>query len=152
MVTAKLLRWLVALLVLTAFPRVSQASFHLWRISEVYSNSDGSIQFIELYVPGTLDNGETQMNGRTIVVTAPGGGTNTFTFNSNLSGSTGGKRLLIATPGFSLLPGAVTPDFTLPCGPFFDHTAATININFANSTDSMSIIVTPVPLPTKVYL
>lgn len=142
------LQALIAVLVLTAFPNISQASFHLWRIKEVYSNVDGSVQFIELIVPGA-NNGETQLNGKTITVTKPGGGTNTFTFDSNLVGSTGNKHLLIATPGFSLLPGAPVPDFTLPCGPFFDQGAASITINFATGTDTMTILVTPTPFPTN---
>jgi MYXO-CTERM domain-containing protein len=139
---------LIVLLALTAFPSVSQASFHLWRIKEVYSNADGRVQFIELIVPSATDDGETQLNGKTIVVTAPGGGTNTFTFNSNLTAPTGGKHLLIATPGFAAIPGAPSPDFTLPCGPFFDKSAPTITITFANGQDTMTILQTPTAFPT----
>ena len=43
----------VGLVLIAAAP--VQASFHLWDFSEVYSNADGSVQFIELFV---ASNGE----------------------------------------------------------------------------------------------
>jgi hypothetical protein len=48
------------------------AAFHLWTISEVYSNSDGSVQFIELFTPSV---GQTFTNGTQIKSNG-----NTFTF------------------------------------------------------------------------
>ena len=41
-------RLLVALLCLLA--PTAHASFHLWRMTELYSNADGTIQFLELGV------------------------------------------------------------------------------------------------------
>src|SRR5262245_13737790 len=83
-------------------PGSAQAFFHTWRFTEFFSSDDGSVQFIEM---GTGSNFENQSNGATITSQSTG---KTFTFNSNLSTtSTAGRRLLIATPGFELLPGAV---------------------------------------------
>jgi hypothetical protein len=50
--------------------------------------------------------------------------------------------MLIATPGFGNLAGAVTPNFTLPdpsaSGPFFNPNANSITISFLGSNDSMT--------------
>ena len=85
----------------------AQAAFHLWSFSEFFSNADGSVQFIEMVAAGS---GETVANGAQIRTTSG----NTFSFPGNLTGNTLNKRLLIATSGFASIPGAVTPDFTLP--------------------------------------
>jgi len=129
------LRFLLSLLALTAFPSVGQASVHQWRIKEVFSNADGRVQFIELHNP-TAATAETQTMNTTI--TAADGSTEVFTFSSNLAGNTANKHLLLATPGFAALPGAVTPDFTLPCGPLFDPNAGSITLTFSGSGDSIT--------------
>lgn len=116
---------LVAIALLT-FARPALGVFHLWEIKEIFSNADGSVQFVELF---TSSPSETQVSGHQITASSDGNVV-TFTFGSNLVGSTASKYLMIATPGFAALPGAVTPDFTLPCGPFFDATAGSITINF----------------------
>ena len=69
------------------------ASFHLWRLSELYSNADGTVQFIELTA---LSGGQQFVMGHTITSTM-GGTTQSFTFNANLPGNTAGKTLLIGT-------------------------------------------------------
>lgn len=101
----------------------AQAFFHLWDFTEVYSNADGSVQFIEL---GTTSNNEHFATGSQIRSASTG---NIFTFPSDLSSSqTANKRLLIATPGFEQLPGAVTPDFFLPGFNFFDPAVDTLTL------------------------
>lgn len=121
-------------------PHVAHASFHLWTIEEVYSNASGDIQYIEL---ATSANSQQFLNGATIVATS-NAGTITFTFPGNSGSPTAGKTLLIATPGFSRLAGAVTPDFTLPCGPFFDPADMTITIDFGAGSN-IETITTGVP-------
>lgn len=103
------------------------AAFHLWQVKEVYSNADGSVQYVELF---TSFEGQGFLSGHTIVATSSF--TKTFTFPSGV-GSTLNKHLIIATPAFAAMPGAVTPDFTLPCGPFFDPAASQITIDFASA-------------------
>jgi serralysin len=85
----------------------AQASFHLWTINEVYTNSDGTVQFIEMI------NGAT--SGENFVsFTSIASDLNNFDFPTDLVGNTANKTFLIATPGFAALPGGVTPDYTVP--------------------------------------
>lgn len=100
----------------------ARASFHTWDISEVYSNSDGSVQFIEL-VNGN-SNGQDEFAGRTITSNS-----NSFTFPSALSvgNATANLRLIIATPAYGSAFGSVLADYnTLPAN-FFDPLGDTIN-------------------------
>ncbi len=86
------------------------AGGHLWDINELYSNSDGTIQFVELHVPMAAPN-ETFMINKYIRSASTGA---EFLFPENLVGSTSFKHLLVATAGFASLPGAPTPDYILP--------------------------------------
>ena len=145
-------------------------TFHLYEINEIFSNADGTVQFIELVCPPGND-GEHQWSGHTITASF-GGVTHTFTFPSNLpSSATGGTSVLVATQGFADL-GIVTPNYIVPNGFLFtgsgtvnfgggfsvvtysalpsdgthsvDSTGATITAsptNFAGAT-------APVPMPT----
>lgn len=120
-----------ALALLLSLP--SQAAFHLWQIQEVFTNADGSVQFIEMH-----DNfgGETFTNGLQLSANSDGN-IKTVTL-TNLPNPTPGS-LLFATSGFSSLPGGVTPDFSLPSGgPFFNPNATNITIGFSGSGDSIT--------------
>ena len=101
---------------------ITQAAFHLWDVNELYSNADGTIQFIEMHVPATepFNNNEHFVNG-TMFSSTNGPITNTFTMDHNLDTSipTGGRYFLVGTSGFAAAPGAVTPDFTMPDGFLF---------------------------------
>ena len=110
-----------------------RAAAQAWQLEEMFTNSSGTIQYIELYCPPT-DPAEFSVSGLTLTATSDGV-PRSFTLNHNLSGqsSTAGRTFLIATPGFSALPGAVTPDFgTLPTS-FFDANAGTIRLDFAGA-------------------
>src|SRR5262245_60607245 len=97
-------------LVLTGSHCGGAMSFHLYRINEIYSNSDGSIQFIELVVGN--EPSENFWQGHTI--SASGNGvTNQFTFPNNLPSPTNNTSVLVATPGFASL-GLVQPDYIVP--------------------------------------
>jgi hypothetical protein len=122
---------------LTALP--SPAAFHLWQIKEVFSNADGSVQFIEMF---NSFNNENAVNGQTLRTNSDGVIKN-FTVVGNLtSAATANRHMLFATPGFNTLPGGVTPDRTLPnpgvSGPFFNPNATSITITFVGSGDSMT--------------
>ncbi len=93
-------------------------AFHSYDINELYSNADGTIQFIELVVSN--NQGESFFNGIKISVIQSGTGTtNTYTFPSNLpSNASGAKSVLIATQGFAD-QGGVLPDFIVPSGFLF---------------------------------
>ena len=89
-------------------------SFHLYVISEVYSNADGSVQYIEL---STSAAGQHVLGGHAITGTQQGALTHSFTFPGNLpSSATANTTVLIATQGFADL-GLVTPDYIIPNRP-----------------------------------
>lgn len=137
----RLLRLFTVAACVLAAPSLAHANFHLWDIEEVFSNDSGDIQYIEL---STTSSGQQVLAAHTITFTA-GAVTNTFTFPGNSPAGTANKHLLIATPGFARLAGAVTPDFTLPCGPLFDPDAATITIDFGEGASTLTISATPIP-------
>lgn len=97
--------------------RMALAGSHLWRINEIFSNADGTIQFIELKecCGSTI---ERALAGKPINSVDTG---NVFTFPVNLTGNTANRYLLIATPAFAAVPGAPTPDFTFSQIPFFTN-------------------------------
>lgn len=105
------LRGLLAL-ALVAFASWAEANFHQFRIEQIYTNADGSIQFVVLKECCNT-NGEHEWDSQSLRATSPAG-TKTFTFPNNLpSSATANKRVLVATPGFAAL-GIVTPDFVIP--------------------------------------
>jgi hypothetical protein len=112
--------------------QAAHATFHTYRISELYSNVDGSVQFIDLKEAFGF-NGQNFLAGHTISVTQ-GQTTHTFTFPTNLpNGNTANTSVLIATPGFAQL-GIVTPDYIVPEGFLF---AGGGTVNYAG-VDSLS--------------
>ena len=81
------------------------AIFDLWDLNEIFSNEDGTIQFVELFTEFSNQN---LISGQ-VVQASQAGSVNDFVFPSNLAGDTAGKHLLLATAGFRSLPGAVQP-------------------------------------------
>lgn len=91
-------------------------SFHLYRINELYSNADGSIQFVEMAV-GDSD-GEGFWQGLSLTV-SQGATVHRYVFPADLPGfATANTTVLIATQGFADL-GLVAPDFVVPAGLLF---------------------------------
>ena len=88
----------------------AEAGSHLWDLSEIYSNADGTIQFIELFQP-TSACCEVNMSGKWVRALNTG---NQFDFPTNLTGNTAFRHMLLATSGFAALPGAPPVDFILP--------------------------------------
>ncbi len=83
------------------------AGHHRWVISEVFTDATGKIQFIEFE---SAFDGDAEVGPFTIT-----SGSASLPLGDNLpSASTGYARLLVATIGFAALPGAPTPDYTLP--------------------------------------
>ena len=108
------MRTLLRILVLLAVASPAQAMWHLWIMNELYSNADGSVQYLEM----TAIAGQQQyLTGHSLVARS-GGESRTFSFPADLPGETTGARMLIATPGFAAL-GIVTPDYIVPSGFFF---------------------------------
>jgi Ca2+-binding RTX toxin-like protein len=114
-------------------------AFHFYDIVEIYSNADGTQQFIELRTTAT---GQNFLQGHQIRFTN-GDTTNTFTFNHNLlptTKSTANTTVLIATEGWAGL-GLVTPDYIVPNN-FLVTTGGTINFGLNADTDTFSILPT----------
>ena len=114
-------------LILSLAASAARAGFESWRIDEVYSNADGSRQFIVLKESSGL-NGMNTLAGRTLTA-SHAGVTKTYTFALDLPTMlTASARVLIATQGVAAT-GLVTPDYVIP-----DRFIATDGgtLNFAN--------------------
>lgn len=107
-------RLLICLIPALAAPPAA-AAFHLFTINELYSNADGTVQFLELTA---LAGNQQFVSGHRLTSTSPTGVTNSFTVPANLPGDTSGHRMLFGTQGFAAL-GVVTPDYIVPDGFFF---------------------------------
>jgi hypothetical protein len=86
-------------------------------IDEIYSNADGTVQFVVIRDRGgaDCDANENFWAGETLV-SLGAEPKRTFVFPANLpTCQTSGKRILIATEGFAAL-GLVTPDYVIPNG------------------------------------
>ena len=121
------LRIAVLALAMVAAPGVL-ASFHLFRIDQVYSNADGTIQFVVL-VEATGSSGEHRWAGHELTSQPAAEPPRTFVFPTNLpSEVTNRKHVLVATESFAAL-GIVTPDYVIP-----DRFLATTQgfVNFAD--------------------
>jgi hypothetical protein len=122
--------WLAAALV--AFP--ARANFHLYQIQEIFSNADGTVQYVVLR-ESMGANGENLLMDHTLTATQ-GMNTQTYVFPNDLPciGGGGGygnapcqtafTHVLIATAGFAAL-NLVTPDYIIPNG--FIPLSGTIN-------------------------
>ena len=98
----------VAVAATSVAPLRAEAFGHLWEFTEVFSNADGSIQFIEMFSDTTSENALSAMFVRS------GANLQEFHFPGDVTGSTMDRHLLIATAGFAAIPGAVAPDFVMP--------------------------------------
>ena len=88
------------------------AAFASFAIESIYSNADGSIQFVVLHEKSG-QSAQDQWSGRTLALTRPGIA-RTFTFPGNLAHPrTANARVLVATQGLAAL-GIVSPDFVMP--------------------------------------
>ncbi len=119
----------------------ASANYHLWDVAEIYSNEDGSVQFIELI---TGNAGQEVLAGHQIQCSGPGG-TNLFTFTNNLAAGTASKTFIIGTSNLGSIPGGVKPDYIMPPNFLLRGTGATNTVNFGLGQD----IVTYTNLPTN---
>lgn len=111
-------------------------SYHLYRISEIYSNSNGLIQFIELAVDAH-DN-ESFWQGEEMMV-MQGDQTHIYEFPNDLPNrNTANTSVLLATQGFANL-GIVTPDFIIPDNFLFTSGSAEIHFEHVDMVSYTSI-------------
>lgn len=105
---ARLIARIVAFVALAVVASTASAAFHMFRLSAIYSNADGSVQFVVLRECCGSD-GESLWNGVSLR-----SGAQAFVFPRNLpSGDTAGKSVLVATQGFADL-GLIAPDYIMP--------------------------------------
>ena len=111
-------------------------SFHLYRINELFSNSDGSIQFIELTVGNS--SGEGFWQGISLSVTQ-GGTTHSLTIPTHLPSTTATNNtsVLVATQAFADL-GIVAPDFIIQPGFLFTN-GGTVDFAAADAVSYVSL-------------
>jgi hypothetical protein len=109
------------------------ATYHTYQIQEIFSNGDGTIQYVVLREALGM-NGQNQLVGHALTATQgmtmqnypfpndlPGGECGYYSCNPSPTANT---RVLIATQGFAAL-NLVTPDYIIPNG--FIPMAGTIN-------------------------
>lgn len=108
----------------------ARAAFHVWNLQELYSDSTGTLQFVELFT-----NSNTQTNftvPRQIAVSNVGGTlTNTFTMPTSTLAATLNKTLLFGTAGLAAA-GGPTPDYIIPNNFLFTGGGS---INFFGAND-----------------
>lgn len=107
-------------LAFTLCPIAATAGIHTWDVREVFSNADGTIQFVELWeAAGTAF--ETGVGNGTV-----SSSTHTFVMTEGaVAVPTTNKFFLLGTAAYAALPGAPQPDATIPAGfvPFFFNPA-----------------------------
>jgi hypothetical protein len=90
----------------------ARADFATFVIDELYSNADGSVQFVVLHETQGV-NGANLLAGHTLSATHAGV-TKVFTFPADLpSATTANRRVLIGSNGFAALH-AIAPDYQMP--------------------------------------
>src|SRR5438046_3081190 len=101
-----------ACLVTVLAASLARADFATLVIDELYSNADGSVQYVVLHeAQGT--NGANLLTGHTLSATHAGV-TKVFTFPTDLpSATTANSRVLIGSNGFAALR-AIAPDYQMP--------------------------------------
>jgi hypothetical protein len=126
------LRFALVIALLLGIAGTALAGQHTWDVNEVFSNADGTIQFVELRETGGLAN-ETGVPAQTISATNTG---ESFIIGGGpLSTPTTNRSFLIATASFAALSGAPTPDATIPSGsiPFFSTGGDTVTYSVYDS-------------------
>lgn len=113
---SRLLCGMVVLCVLALGATPARAAFHLWQITEIYSNASGTLQFIEMRDDFGFQD---FISGQQIQVSnISNTQTNTFTIPTDTPGPTLGRSLLFGTAGLQAA-GGPAPDFIIPNGFLF---------------------------------
>ncbi len=129
-------RCLALMVALFSMAGPARASFHLYDIQEVFSNGDGTVQFIELFTPF----GNQQfLTGHTLTFQI-NSTTQSSVVLSNLPGDSTNKTFLIGTSTLATLYG-VTPDFVIPAN--FLSAGTNNFVNFAEGTDRVNLALLP---------
>ena len=106
--------WMIGILVTSTlvWNQTARADSHQWRFNELYSNANGTVQFIEMKECCGFTSEWNIAPKWILAVNA----NHQYTFTSDLTGDTANKYLLLATQGFADLEGLPTPDAIIPDG------------------------------------
>jgi hypothetical protein len=123
-------RWLALAAIaplLAALP--ARALFHEWDIVEVFSNEDGSIQYVEFF---TSFGSQQFLDGHTLRTQINTTNALTYPFDGDLDTSehgTANQSFLVATAGFEAAAG-IAPDYVMPDA--FIEVGVVTRLNFEN--------------------
>jgi len=133
----KLIAVPVLVLVLSLAGR-AQAAFHLWNITQVYSNSSGTLQFIEMFDSAGF---QQFVNGQSITVSNSDNSLqHTFTvpITPDYSATNSlNHALLFGTAGLQAAGGPM-PDFIIPNGFLFTGGGSIDFFGFSGSTNDLT--------------
>src|SRR5260221_14522361 len=96
--------------VLSAAGPGAVAGSHTWEVWEVFSNADGTVQFVEL----KETHGGTSEVGLSFHQIIAHPSSTTYQIQHNVVGNTAVTFYLLATSAFAALPGPPTPDEVIP--------------------------------------
>jgi hypothetical protein len=118
----KQLRAVLVAAAMLSYAAGATASIHNWDVVEVFSNANGTIQYVELFEFGDVGNEVNVGNG------SLSSNLHSFSWtNGAVTGNTIDRSYLIATAAFAALPGAPVPDVIIPADkvPFFSKAGDT---------------------------
>ena len=133
----------ISVIAVALFAGRASASYHTFRINEVYSNASGTVQFIEFKEVFGFP-------GQNFVTFAPDvrSSSHTFVFPSDLpSFDTANKSFLLATDGYAAIPGAPPRDYPLPAN-FFSPAGDTLQYG-STGPDGIVDLTTFGPMPAN---
>lgn len=90
----------------------ARACAHQWRFNELFTNANGTVQFIEMQECCGFT-GEIFVGSKWILAVHAN---HKYTFPARLNGNTAHRYLLLATQTFASIPEAPAPDFIIPDG------------------------------------
>jgi len=104
------------------------AGSHTWEVWEVFSNADGTVQFVEIKEThgGTAEVG---LGGHTMI-SHPSGNSSPM---HSVTGNTAFTFYLLGTAAFAALPGAPTPDTIIPSNFIKLSTDTSMEYSFTNT-------------------
>jgi hypothetical protein len=90
----------------------ARATFHLWRVNEVFSNADGSVQFVEFFTASAFQN---FLAGHSMQALAGSTPLATFDFDTSLdlNQNTQDRFFVVGTAAFEAAAG-IAPDYVMP--------------------------------------
>ena len=119
------------MLFVVIYCRPAEATYHEWKIDQAYSNASGTVQYVDFLLRNPSDDEQFISNAQ-------------FQSNFHMMGFTNlpsvpgnGQHFLIATAGFAAVAG-VTPDYTFPATPFFNHSGDMLSYG-----PGLSVLTTP---------